>query len=230
MAIRIDITARKLAEAQISHAATHDALTGLTNRAALLERMNEALAHIQQHDGVLTAHMIDLDGFKHVNDMLGHAAGDSLLKELAGRFTSSLRETDMIARLGGDEFAIIQTDVTDQREDAVELAVKLLELASTPFHLDGQDICIAASIGIALAPANGDNARELLKKADLALYKVKADGRNSFSFFEEDLREKAISRLQLVNDMRAALSRNEFELHYQPLFYPRRRGPAEWRR
>lgn len=218
MAIRVDITARKYAEAQISYAATHDALTGLANRAALLERMDEALARMQQHGGALTALMLDLDGFKCVNDTLGHAAGDALLKQLAERFKSSLGETDMIARLGGDEFAIIRTGLTDQREDTIGLCVRLLELAAEPFRLDGQDVCIGTSIGIALAPMNGTNAGELLKKADLAMYRVKSEGRNSFSFFEEDLSEKVISRLRLVNDMRAALSRNEFELHYQPQF------------
>lgn len=218
MAIRIDITARKHAEALIFHAATHDALTGLANRAALLERISEALAQMERQGGTLTVHMLDLDGFKHVNDTLGHAAGDHLLKELADRLRSSIRATDMLARLGGDEFAVIRTGGTDQRENAIELAGRLLEIAAMPFHLDGQDVCIGTSIGIALAPTNGINAGELLKKADLALYKVKSEGRNSFSFFEEDLSEKAISRLQLVNDMRAALSRNEFELHYQPLF------------
>jgi diguanylate cyclase (GGDEF)-like protein len=218
MAIRIDITARKQAEAQISHAATHDALTGLANRAALMERMSEALIRMQHHGGALTALMLDLDGFKNVNDTLGHAAGDALLKELAVRFKSSLGATDMIARLGGDEFAVIRTDAADQREDAIGLAVRLLELAAKPFRLDGQDVSIGTSIGIALAPANGSKAAELLKKADLALYRVKSEGRNGFSFFDEDLSEKALSRLQLVNDMRAALSRDEFELHYQPLF------------
>jgi diguanylate cyclase (GGDEF)-like protein len=219
MAIRIDITARKDAEAQISYAATHDALTGLLNRAALLERMNQTLAHMrQQQRGTLTVHLLDLDGFKHVNDTLGHAAGDNLLKELAGRLKSSLRETDIVARLGGDEFAIIQTDATDQREDAIALAVGTLEMVAKPFILDGQEVCVRTSIGIALAPVNGTDAAELLKKADLAMYRVKSEGRNSFSFFDEDLSEKAVTRLQLVNDMRAALSRNEFELHYQPLF------------
>ena len=227
MAIRIDITARKHAEAQISYAATHDALTGLLNRAALLERMNQTLAHMrQQQRGTPTVHMLDLDGFKHVNDTLGHAAGDNLLKELAGRLKSSLRETDIVARLGGDEFAIIQTDARDQREDAVALAVRLLELVAKPFMLDGQEVCIGTSIGIALAPVNGTDAAELLKKADLALYRVKSEGRNSFSFFDEDLSEKAVTRLQLVNDMRAALSRNEFELHYQPLFDTRTSRPC----
>jgi diguanylate cyclase (GGDEF)-like protein/PAS domain S-box-containing protein len=219
MAIRIDITARKQAEAQISYAATHDALTGLVNRAALLERMNEALARMQkQQKGALAIHILDLDGFKHVNDTLGHAAGDNLLRELAGRLKSSLRETDIVARLGGDEFAIIHAEATDQREDAIELAVRTLELVARPFFLDGQEVCIGTSIGIALAPANGTDAADLLKKADLALYRVKSEGRNSFSFFDQDLSEKALTRLQLVNDMRAGLSRDEFELHYQPLF------------
>lgn len=219
MAIRVDITARKRAEAQISYAATHDALTGLLNRAALREQMDRALAHMQQQQqGTLTIHILDLDGFKHVNDTLGHAAGDNLLKELAGRLKSSLRETDIVARLGGDEFAIIQTDTRDQREEAIALAVKTLEIVAKPFVLDGQEVSVGTSIGIALAPANGTDAAELLKKADLALYRVKSEGRNSFSFFEEDLSEKATTRLQLINDMRAALSRNEFELHYQPLF------------
>jgi diguanylate cyclase (GGDEF)-like protein/PAS domain S-box-containing protein len=217
MAIRIDITARKYAEAQISHAATHDALTGLANRAALQERLNQALDRVRRQQGALTVHILDLDGFKHVNDTLGHGAGDNLLKELAGRLTSSLRETDFVARLGGDEFAIIQAVAADQREDAIALAVSILELVARPFHLEGQEVCIGTSIGIALAPANGTTAAELLKKADLALYRVKSEGRNSFSFFDEDLSEKVLTRLQLVNDMRAALSRNEFELHYQPL-------------
>ena len=218
MAIRIDITARKRAEAQISYAATHDALTGLLNRAALLERMDQALARMRQQQGTLTVHILDLDGFKYVNDTLGHSAGDNLLKELADRLKSSLRETDIVARLGGDEFAIVQTDATDQREDAIALAVRTLETVARPFFLDGQEVRIGTSIGIALAPVNGTDAAELLKKADLALYRVKSEGRNSFSFFDEDLSEKAITRLQLVNDMRVALSRNEFELHYQPLF------------
>ncbi len=176
MAIRIDITARKLAEAQISHAATHDGLTGLFNRTALLASMNEALARIQQQPGTLTVHLLDLDGFKHVNDTLGHDAGDSLLKELARRLKSTLHDVDVVARLGGDEFAIIQAGVPDQRENAIELAVKLLELAAQPFELAGHQVCIGASIGIALAPENGADAAALLKKADLALYKVKSEG------------------------------------------------------
>jgi diguanylate cyclase (GGDEF)-like protein len=226
MAIRIDITARKRAEAQISYAATHDALTGLANRAALLARMNGALAHVQQQHGALTVFLLDLDGFKHVNDTLGHDAGDRLLKELAGRLNSAVRETDLVARLGGDEFAIIRAEPVDPRRDSIALANKVLELTAQPFHLDGQPVFVSASIGIALAPANGTSAAELLKKADLALYKVKSDGRNNFSFFDDHLGDKAVTRLKLINDMRTALARDEFELHYQPLFDARTSRPC----
>ena len=218
MAIRIDITARKRAEAQIAHAATHDALTGLANRTALLDRMNDVLGRMQEHATPLTVYLLDLDGFKHVNDTLGHTAGDNLLKELARRLNSLLGENDMVGRLGGDEFAIVQTEFVDQREDAIKLAGKLMEMAAQPFDVEGHQACIGASVGIALAPANGVTASELLKKADLALYRVKSEGRNNFSFFEEELSERAITRLQLINDMRAALTRGEFELHYQPFF------------
>jgi diguanylate cyclase (GGDEF)-like protein/PAS domain S-box-containing protein len=218
MAIRIDITARKRAEAQISYAATHDALTGLANRSALLARMNEALVRVREQQGTLTVYLLDLDGFKHVNDTLGHETGDRLLKELACRLTSAVGETDVVARLGGDEFAIIRAAAADQREDAIDLARKVLDLTAQPFYLEGQSIFVSASIGIALAPANGIQAAELLKKADLALYKVKSDGRANFSFFADHLSDKADTRLKLINDMRTALSRGEFELHYQPLF------------
>jgi diguanylate cyclase (GGDEF)-like protein/PAS domain S-box-containing protein len=226
MAIRIDVTARKRAEAQISHAATHDALTGLANRSALSARMNGALVRVREQQGTLTVYLLDLDGFKHVNDTLGHEAGDRLLKELASRLTSVVGETDVVARLGGDEFAIIRTEAADQREDATDLARKVLDLTSQPFYLEGQNIFVSASIGIALAPANGIQAVELLKKADLALYKVKSDGRANYSFFDDNLSDNADTRLKLINEMRAALSRGEFELHYQPLFDTRTSRPC----
>jgi diguanylate cyclase (GGDEF)-like protein/PAS domain S-box-containing protein len=218
MAIRIDITARKRAEAQISYAATHDALTGLVNRSALSARMNEALVRVREQQGTLTVYLLDLDGFKHVNDTLGHETGDRLLKELACRLTFAVGETDVVARLGGDEFAIIRADAADQREDAIDLARKILDLTAQPFYLEGQSIFVSGSIGIALAPTDGIQAAELLKKADLALYKVKSDGRANYSFFDDRLSDKADTRLKLINDMRTALSRGEFELHYQPLF------------
>lgn len=218
IAIRIDITARKLAEAGISYAARHDSLTGIANRAVLKEKMDEAAGRLRQNGEAFTVFMLDLDGFKYINDTLGHAAGDRLLVELALRLKNSLRGNEIVARLGGDEFAIVQCAETNQREAAIALAIRLLEVISRPFDLDGHNTAIGTSIGIALAPENGADTGELLKKADLALYRVKSEGRNSFSFFDEELSKDATSRLLLANDMRAALSRNEFELHYQPVF------------
>ena len=218
IAIRVDITARKLAEARISYAARHDSLTGIANRAVLKEKMDEAAGRLRQKGEAFTVFMLDLDGFKYINDTLGHAAGDRLLVELALRLKNSLRGNEILARLGGDEFAIVQCAETNQREAAIALAIRLLEVISRPFDLDGHNTAIGTSIGIALAPENGADTGELLKKADLALYRVKSEGRNSFSFFDKELSKDATSRLQLANDMRAALSRNEFELHYQPVF------------
>jgi predicted signal transduction protein with EAL and GGDEF domain len=137
---------------------------------------------------------------------------------LAHRLKSSLRETDILARLGGDEFAIIQSGETNQREGATTLAFKLLDIVARPFDLDGNNVTVGVSIGIALAPTDGADSGELLKKADLALYRVKSDGRNAFCFFNAEMSKGATERQQLVNDMREALSRNEFELHYQPVF------------
>ncbi len=226
MAIRVDITSRKLAEARISYAARHDSLTGIANRAVLQEKMDEASTRLRRNGETFTVFLLDLDGFKYVNDTLGHATGDRLLAELAHRLKRSLRETEFVARLGGDEFAIVQCGETNQREAAVALAVRLLETVSEPFGLDGHDVTIGTSIGIALAPDNGTDSGELLKKADLALYRVKSEGRNNFSFFDEELSRDATSRLQLISDMRTALSRNEFELHYQPVFDARTSRPC----
>ena len=226
MAIRIDITARKLAEAKISYMASHDALTGVGNRAVLHEKLEEALARSRRRQEPFTVLLLDLDGFKHINDTLGHAAGDELLKELVGRLNSSLRETDILTRLGGDEFAIIQGGETNQREAAIALAVRVLEIVSMPFNLDGHDVTIGTSIGIAVAPEDGVDPGDLLQKADLALYRVKSEGRNNFRFFDEEMSKGAMARLKLLSDLRVALIRDEFELHYQPVFDVKTRRPC----
>ena len=217
-AIRIDITARKLAEAKISHMADHDALTGIGNRSFLHTKLEEALARLRRRQETFAILMLDLDGFKHVNDTLGHAAGDELLKALAQRLSASLRETDILARLGGDEFAIIQGSDENQREAAIALAIRLLDIVAEPFDLDGRRVTVGTSIGIAFAPEDGSSAGELLQNADLALYRVKSEGRNNFRFFEAEMSQGASERLQLISDMRAALTRKEFELYYQPVF------------
>lgn len=218
MAIRIDVTARKKAEAQIYHAARHDSLTGLLNRAALMEELTERIAQSLGEEKTLIVYMLDLDGFKDVNDTLGHAAGDTLLKEVSKRLVRLVSTGDLIARLGGDEFAIVQAGSPDQRERAIRLAVDVLDIMAKPFSVEAQEVSVGVSIGISLAPVDGVTASGLLHKADLALYCVKAEGRNGFRFFEEEMRRRALSRNQLVNDLRAALTRDEFELHYQPMF------------
>ncbi len=217
MAIRIDISARKLAEEKIFYMAGHDSLTGIGNRVVLHEKLEEALARLRRRQETFSIFMLDLDGFKYVNDTLGHASGDELLKKLAHRLSSSLRETDILTRLGGDEFAIIQSGEPNQREAAIALAVKVLEIVSSPFNLDGHKVTVGTSIGIALAPEDGNDSGELLKKADLALYRVKTEGRNHFCFFDAEMSEDATARHQLLNDMRGAVARKEFELHYQPV-------------
>jgi diguanylate cyclase (GGDEF)-like protein len=212
-----DVTERKRAEERISNMARRDALTGLANRTVLIEKLEVSSARLQGRRESFTVLMLDLDEFKYINDTLGHAAGDQLLQELALRLQSSLKESNTVARLGGDEFAIIQTGATNQREQAIALAIEVLDIVARPFDLDGYNVTVGTSIGIALAPENGTEPGELLKKADLALYRVKSEGRNSFSFFEEKMSKDATARHQLLNDLRAALSRNEFELHYQPI-------------
>jgi diguanylate cyclase (GGDEF)-like protein len=162
--------------------------------------------------------MVDLDRFKNVNDSLGHPAGDALLRELAERLKSAVRETDAVARLGGDEFAILQCGGTAQREDAIALAGRIIDTVGKAFDLDGNRVSVGASIGIALAPQDDTNADDLLKKADIALYRTKSKGRNGFSFFEADMMTEANARHRLENELREALTRNEFELHYQPTF------------
>ncbi len=217
MAIRVDITARKNAEAQVHHAACHDALTGLLNRAAFLDELSEGLEQAKATERELIVYLLDLDGFKWVNDTLGHAAGDTLLKQLSRRLKSLAGEGDVIARLGGDEFAIVQFRSGQGCEQAQTFAATLLETVAIPFSIELQDVEVGVSVGISLAPRHGATASELLYKADLALYRVKAEGRNGFRFFAEEMHRTAQSRNRLVTELRESVARGEFELHYQPI-------------
>jgi diguanylate cyclase (GGDEF)-like protein/PAS domain S-box-containing protein len=217
LAIHQDITTQKKAEKQIVYLARHDALTGIANRAVLQERMEEASSRLRRQGDAFAILLLDLDGFKYINDTLGHAGGDGLLKQLAHRLKSSVRETEIVARLGGDEFAIIQSGEPNPREAAIGLAVRLLELVAQPFDLDGHNVTVGTSIGIALAPEDGVDPGELLKKADLALYRVKSEGKNNFRLFHTEMSGHAAARVLLIHDMRGALTRDEFELHYQPV-------------
>ncbi|HEY4920396.1 MAG TPA: EAL domain-containing protein [Xanthobacteraceae bacterium] len=226
LAVIEDNTERAHADARIAHMAHHDALTGLANRALFSERIEEARARLRRRGEGFAVFMLDLDGFKDVNDSLGHPAGDALLKEMGQRLKSALRETDVLARFGGDEFAIIQSGEDNRRVGAVALAARILEIVSKPVDLAGNKVSIATSIGVALAPEDGDEPEELLKKADLALYRTKSEGRNGFHFFDAEMTVEADARYRMRNEMRDAIARQEFELHYQPVFDAKTREPC----
>ena len=212
-----DITERRRAEAEIVHLARHDALTGLANRAEFNEKLDAASKRLKRSGGTVTVMMLDLDRFKAVNDTLGHPAGDKLLVEVGRRLQATLRETDVLARLGGDEFAIIQEDGANQHEGAIALALRIIHAISEPFDLDGHEASIGTSIGIALAPENGVEPEALLKSADLALYDAKANGRNDFRIYHSRMLEIAHSQLSAEAELRDAIAREQFQLHYQPV-------------
>jgi diguanylate cyclase (GGDEF)-like protein len=194
--------------------ARHDALTDLPNRVLLRERMEEALG-VQRREGQAFAVLcLDLDQFKAVNDTLGHPVGDALLKAVAARLGTVVRAGDTIARLGGDEFALIQP--LAQPHEAEALARRIIETVSLPYDLDGQHVVIGTSIGIAVAPLDGDDPDILLKNADLALYRAKADGRGTARFFEAEMDAQIKRRRRLEIDLRAAHAGSQFELWYQP--------------
>jgi diguanylate cyclase (GGDEF)-like protein len=210
-----DVTESIRAEARISHLAKHDALTDLPNRVLFHEKLDEAVVRIGRGHAV-AVFCLDLDRFKSVNDTLGHGIGDALLKLVAERLRRSVRESDTIARLGGDEFAIIQPFV-DQPTGATALAARIIDALSEPFTIGDHQIEIGTSIGIAVAPSDGVTADDLLKHADLALYRAKSDGRGVYRFFEPEMDAKMRKRRELEMDLRAALGKNELELFYQPL-------------
>ncbi|MBD1922053.1 EAL domain-containing protein [Microcoleus sp. FACHB-831] len=203
-------------EDMMRHQASHDLLTGLPNRLLFNERLSLALAntHITRGE-MLAAVFLDLDCFKTINDTLGHAVGDQLLKSTAKRLTSCLRETDIIARWGGDEFTLLLSPISCA-EDAGKIAQRILAVLNVPFKFDGQELYIKASLGIALAPYDGEDAETLLKNADAAMYRAKQQGRNNYQMYTPAIGNKALERLVLENKLYKALEREEFVLHYQP--------------
>jgi diguanylate cyclase (GGDEF)-like protein/PAS domain S-box-containing protein len=212
-----DITEWREAQDQIAYMAHHDALTGLANRTLLIEKLNDALASAgSQHDAV-AVHFIDLDRFKSVNDTLGHDGGDFLLKTVAGRLREVIRADDVVARLGGDEFVIVQAGVKN-KDQAQGLAQRLIDTVIAPIELREHTIIATASVGIALAPEDGNNPERLLKSADLALYRAKAEGRNCIRFFQPEMDAEMQARCRLERIIRDAVVHDRFELHYQPLF------------
>jgi diguanylate cyclase (GGDEF)-like protein/PAS domain S-box-containing protein len=212
----IDITQKKRDEDEIAYRANYDALTGLPNRNLLAERLNQALKQARRENSRVAVMFIDLDFFKQVNDTLGHAIGDRLLQLVAERMRLCVRETDTIARLGGDEFVILLTDIDDTVPASI-VAEKIITLMVEAFSIEGNEIHIGASIGITLFPDDGRDVETLFRNADLAMYRAKNTGRNNAQFFEMALTTAALDRRELENDLRGALARNEFRLHFQPL-------------
>ncbi|MCA6126219.1 EAL domain-containing protein [Bradyrhizobium sp. WSM 1704] len=212
----MDITERKRAEARLAFMAQHDGLTGLPNRNLLRQQMDEMLQHTRRSTDKIAVLMLGLDNFKAVNDTLGHGIGDKLLRGVAKRLRSTLREEDALARLNSDEFTMVQVGVT-RPEDVVLLARRILDAVGEPYLLDGHSVVIGASIGIAMSPGDGEDSEKLLKSADMALSRAKSDFRGTFSFFEAEMDARAQSRRKIELDLRDAIQNEILRPYYQPL-------------
>jgi diguanylate cyclase (GGDEF)-like protein len=210
-----DVTEQRLAEARLAYMAHHDMLTGLPNRLSFYEQLGDCLDRTAR-GGHLALFSLDLDNFKGVNDTLGHPVGDRLLQSVAERLRECVRKSDLVARLGGDEFALVQVDADDPNRTTM-LASRLIETVSAPYDLDGHQVIVGMSVGVALAPNDGTHPDALTKNADLAMYRAKADGGNTYRFFEPQMDARMQARREIELDLRKAVVNGEFELHYQPV-------------
>ena len=213
--LRVEIGERRQAEERARHLANHDVLTGLPNRRLLKDRLGQALALAHRRDKSVAVMFVDLDRFKAINDTLGHEVGDKLLVAVAERLKRVLREGDTVARVGGDEFVVVLPELGKDRDAAV-VARKILDLLAEPFLVESHELPVTPSIGIAVAPGDGDDPETLLRHSDAAMYEAKAAGRNTFHFHGEAAHQAASRRLTLEAELRLALERGEFELHFQP--------------
>ena len=211
-----DITERKALEAQLHHQAFYDPLTGLPNRALFMDRLEHASIRANRRESSVAVLFADLDNFKVTNDSLGHKIGDELLKAVAERLKTCLRPEDTAARLGGDEFTILVEDVASV-DEGVQIAERIADVLQPPFTLEGQEVFITTSIGIALNISTQERAEDLLRHADLAMYRAKHRGKARYEVFEPNMSIEALRRLRLENELRRALERGEFKVYYQPI-------------
>jgi len=212
-----DVSAVQAMAARMSYVTQHDALTDLPNRFLFNDRLAQAIGLAVRHEMRAAVLFLDLDRFKHVNDTLGHVIGDKLLKEIAVRLKKGLRETDTISRQGGDEFIILLQEITDTFS-AARTAGQVLSSLAEPFHVDGHELHITASIGISICPEDGRDSETIVKHAEAAMYQAKAQGRNNYQFFMARINERAIRRFALEGSLRRAVAREESAVHYQPKF------------
>ena len=211
------VLALKESEEQIRHRANFDSLTQLPNRANFTEHLSEAITRDRRNEGHTALLFIDLDRFKTINDTLGHDYGDELIKQVANRISEATRETDVVSRLGGDEFTVMLTNVTDEIHASL-IAKDILARLAQSYMLRGHEVYSSASIGITMSPADGCDVNTLLKNADMAMYEAKDQGRNTSRFFTSEMTDRARKFLEVDKDMRMALSQNELEVHYQPIY------------
>jgi diguanylate cyclase (GGDEF)-like protein/PAS domain S-box-containing protein len=212
-----DVTQRNALECELRHQAFHDSLTGLANRALFIDRVDHAIRRHDRDDQLSAVLLLDLDGFKTVNDSLGHTIGDQLLIDVARRLEATLRQADTAARLGGDEFAVLLEDL-DLAEEASDASQRIIDALAAPFCLAGKEIFVHASIGITIAGLDGQDAEALVRNADTAMYRAKSAGKACYRLFEPAMHVAAVARLELEADLRRAVSNNAFVVHYQPIY------------
>jgi diguanylate cyclase (GGDEF)-like protein len=198
-----------------THSAEHDYLTGLPNRMLLNDRISQAIVQAPRHDKQVAVLFLDLDGFKHINDSLGHRIGDGLLQSVAKRLEHCVRVSDTVSRQGGDEFVVLLSEA-EQWEDAAAIAKRILDSVAQPHSIDRHDLHVTTSIGVSVYPDDGLDAETLIKNADTAMYQAKANGRHSYRFFKPEMNVRAVERQSIEEDLRRALERQELALHYQP--------------
>jgi diguanylate cyclase (GGDEF)-like protein len=210
-----DVSVARAMALQMAHSAQHDFLTGLPNRMLLNDRINQAIVLAPRHHKKVAVLFLDLDGFKHINDSLGHLAGDKLLQSIATRLEHCVRGSDTVSRQGGDEFVVLLSEI-EKSEDAALTATRMLQAVAEAHFIDQHDLHVTTSIGVSVYPDDGGNAETLIKNADTAMYQAKENGHQSYQFFKTAMNVRAVGRQSIEEGLRRALEREEFTLHYQP--------------